>query len=254
VLSSQLKTSFRELLKNRSRKIEAERLRHVAQFLGSRVGDWFSAWLNILKAVAEWPEFQSNDAAGHESSIRKAASVLWEFSGGVYTLDAGGTVLSSFPRDIRGQNYAHREYFRLCSQQRTGVVSNSFDSANRDHAIVVVAVPRFDGNGAYLGILDVVIDIDDSPLSRVTQPIVLDPSEGPAAHIILVDQRRVVVGANTLDVVGKNIGGHPLIRRLFEAKPSREGGFVLEQEHAAAAVPVANTPFILVVVGGRLEW
>ncbi|HEV7506230.1 MAG TPA: hypothetical protein VGS07_15090 [Thermoanaerobaculia bacterium] len=254
-LSLKLQKSVRELLdaRNRNQMGEVDRMKQIGRVGALRVADWFSARLGVLEAIAEWPELQRNDVAGHESALSKIATVLQEFSGGVYILDENGKVLSSSP-DIRGEKYGHREYFRLCKSRLKSVVSNSFDSANREQPIVVVAVPRFDSNGTFLGILDAVLDIYASPLDAVIQPVVMNPPTRTDAQLLLVDQRRVVIASNTPDLAGKNVGGHPVIGTLLGSQefPSSEEIAGFYGQYAAAAFTVNHTPFKLISVGGLM--
>lgn len=250
-LSAQLRSTVQDLLERRRRKTELDFLAQLASLNVLKVSDWFSGWIRILTAIAGWPELQGNDPAEHSTAVVKAASVLWEFRGGAYTLDEEGTILGSFPVDIRGQNYSHREYFRLCSSRRTGVVSNSFDSANREHPISVIAVPRTDSNGHYLGILDAVLDIDESPLNSILQTSLPgQPAWYENVHVILIDQRRVVIAATLPGLSGRSLGGATLIQLLGE---SLSGSYELT-DGGAVASPVENTPFICLATTAQVPW
>jgi hypothetical protein len=253
-LSSRLRVAVRDLLGNREMKNQSLALKQLAYLGATRVGEWISSWVSILDSVSGWPELRSNDAGDHQKVLGRAAAVFREFKGGIYTLDAEGTIIGSFPLNIRGQRYAHREYFRLASRRRTGVVSNSFDSNDREHSIIVIAVPRFDHNGVFLGILDAVMDVDDSPLNGLLSSIELTGASLSKVQLLLVDQRYVVVGANQSSISGKNVGGNSLIRSLFDVKLSERSSYYVQEQPTAAVFLVHNTPFRLIALYSDQVW
>ena len=222
-----------------------------------RISEWFNDRYLELKRLASQPELQTNDVAGHAQVILQLSRMTDTYPGGIYSLNETGVVLYHetplFPQmNIRGFNASQREYFTLCRDGRRPVTSNSFRSADRSEDILVIAVPRLDGSGNFIGILDGVIDISKAPFSRVslelTRAVTNTKLQGFSIHLVLLDRRSMVLGSNIVSLTGTSLGGHSAIRDLDPAAGSESP---VELKGYGAMRQVKDTPFITVAYWSR---
>lgn len=224
----------------------------AARVFALRVADWFHQRIEELETAAGSRELRINDRRSHEHVLAHLAKAEDNYPGGVYTLDSTGVVLChSTPRypgmNIVNYNAGHREYFRECSSRLSPVVCNSFRSANRAEEILVLAVPRRDDTGAFIGILDAVIDVSSAPFGRMAEAVRAEvfpaQSAGHRATLLLLDQHSVVLGSNEQQLIGKNLGGHAVITDLDSSRGVPDGP--TSSGHGVAR-HVDGTPFIVV--------
>jgi hypothetical protein len=237
-----------------------ERSSVLANVYAHRIEEWFGRRFDELAAVAHAPELRTNDPRAHDRVIPAVALRDEEkYPGGVYSLDERGVVFyHSKPRhheqmNIVGFDASEREYFKDCASQLRPVVSNSFRSANRAEDILVIAVPRSDDAGNFIGILDAVVDVSRAPFGVLAEQVLTDITEsgelsGYHVALLLLDQRSLVLGSSDPKLAGKNLGGHPVIVAL-DANPGATGK---ESGHGALR-PVPGTPFVAVAFWSRHE-
>jgi hypothetical protein len=225
----------------------------LANLYASYVSRWFAERFAELEAAASQEELRTNDPAAHEQVVRALAQAVDKYPGGVYTLDEKGVVLyHSTPlkptMHIVGFNASEREYFKECSSRLQPVVCNSFRSADRDKDILVMAVPRRNKAGEFVGILDAVTDIVLAPFSNIADRVVADlsaPTEigGRRLVLLLLDQQSVVLGSNDRKLPGRNLGGHDVIVNLDRSQGATSGA---QTDGYGAMRQVSGTPFITV--------
>jgi hypothetical protein len=168
----------------------------AADLYSTKTSQWFEDKFRILENALLDTAFRTSDAAQlktalDESSIRNA------FSGGVYALDADGVVQAqatpNHPEigNLVGTNFSHREYFIESRRRNKTITTNAFLSANRREMIVVVASPRRDQNGNFIGILDGVLDVSTSDLSEIAQQV--HDSGKERIELFLLDDAGIVL-------------------------------------------------------------
>src|SRR6185436_20664198 len=97
--------------------------------------EWFDARFRALETIAERAALKTNDGKLHDPELMTAAKAS-DYTGGVYTLDANGIILSqatpNYPNmdNLRGMNFSHREYFTECQRRNRPITTNAFNSAN----------------------------------------------------------------------------------------------------------------------------
>jgi hypothetical protein len=215
-LGSRLRQSVRMLRCKRQVDERLSVLKQIGQTCAVRIQDRLRIFINIMISISEWEELKTNDPQKHIEVLPQIRSLLSPFTGGVYNLDDGGTVVSSAPINIVGQNYAHREYFRSCCTTLRGVVSNSFDSANRPCRIVVIAVPRYNSEGRFIGILDGVLDVCDANFGDIINDILCSVNAESRPEITILDEGSEVIASSCPTLLGSNFGGNPLVKKLKE--------------------------------------
>jgi hypothetical protein len=250
LLGTRLRQSVRTLRHNRQVDKRLSVLKQIGQACAVRIQDRLRIYMSIMNSISEWDELKTNDHQKHVEVLPQICSLLSPFTGGVYNLDDGGTVVSSAPINIVGQNYAHREYFRLCHATLRGVVSNSFDSANRPCRIVVVAVPRYNLEGRFIGILDGVIDVCDANFIDIINDILCSINTENRPEITILDEGCEVIASSCPKLLGSSFGGSPLVRKLKEELGStkdvvacRVGGEI------GALCRIKEAPFTVLTAG-----
>lgn len=143
----------------------------LVQAAAGDVGTWIAARLDEMARCAANPDMAGNDASLHKPPLDALDRDLRPHGfNGVYTLDASGVVLKhrAPPKvNIEGWAAQGREYFTDCLDDPKPLVSNWLLSSDRQLGIVVFVVPRFDAHGAFIGILDAVMDHPFKPFCTI---------------------------------------------------------------------------------------
>lgn len=245
-LGSRLRQSVRTLRCNRQIDTRLSVLKKMGQICAVRIQDQLSIFINIMNSISEWEEMKTNDPQKHIEVLPPIRSLLSIFTGGVYTLDDKGTVVSSAPINIVGQNYAHREYFRSCQLTLRSVVSNSFDSANRPCRIVVIAVPRYNSEGRFIGILDGVLDVCGANFVEIINDILSNVKAENRPEITILDDGSEVIASSCPKLLGSNFGGSALVRKLKEELGSAKDEVTCRVgSEIGALCRIKETPFMV---------
>jgi hypothetical protein len=236
-----------------------ERSHNLANLYARRVAEWFAQRFAELEAVASREELRTNNPRAHERVLPKVAQQQEKYPGGVYSLNELGVVLChSTPRhpdmNIVNYNASHRDYFKECMSQLRPIVCNSFRSANRPEDILVIAVPRFDNAGNFIGILDAVTDVSTAPFDEMASQVLGDLAcaeelSGHRVTLLLLDQRSVVLGSNNRRLTGRNFGGHHAIMDL-DTSSTGDASKAEVSTHGATR-QVHGTPLITVAFWSR---
>lgn len=235
VLSVVLMPGSRELSTRDDRRVAAE-------LYSSRTYQWFDEKRTIIETVLlSNPTFETNDRDQLEKALREI-STRNAFPGGVYALDSEGVVRAQFTPnhpeigDIRGSKFAHRDYFIESRRQNRTIITNSFSSANRNEMIVVVASPRLDRAGQFIGIIDGVIDIATSTLSDIAETIHESEVNG-RIDLFLLDDNGIVIASNKLQETAKAFSNVGMFNRLRQDLASASDTAKAEYRR------VRNTPY-----------
>lgn len=243
-LGAQLRRSVRALRRNRQAEMRLCVLKQISRACAVRIQDRLRLFIEIMNSIAGWEALRTNDHQRHTEVLPQIRSLLPPFKGGVYNLDDRGTVVSSAPIDIVGQNYAHREYFRSCRARLREVVSNSFDSANRPCRIVVIAVPRYNAEGRFIGILDGVLDVCDANFTDIINDILCGLNAENRPNITVIDEGCEVIASSCPKLLGSNFGGSPLVRKLKEELgTTRDEAACRVGSEIGALCRIKETPF-----------
>jgi hypothetical protein len=223
---------------------DARRLSQLTSFLSeryaARVADWFQERFGLLAAAARQPALLSDDLNDLQVALPSVADEIEkvalraDFPGGFYVIDRAGLVIHQFVPlvaqmpNIRGYDVAHKDYFTRCRDEMRAIVSSSFTSANRAKEILVLAAPRVNDAGEFLGILDAVVDVRDSPFSDLAAEVAsvfeTDAATGRRLTLALVDERLIILGALDPARVGHALDSHPMVEALKKGKADAATG------------------------------
>lgn len=223
----------------------------VAVQYARSVEAWVQQRFERLSEASAEPALTENQSLQHVFVLERIALSMPEFRGGVYTLDAKGTVLAqsvpAFPEmpDIAGYEAGHRPYFTDCQRLQRPIITDSFTSADRNEEIIVIAVPRYSPEGHFIGILDAVIDISSTPLSPLAAEALAEArvDDGQPLRLYLLDREDVVIGTSHPPSLGRSMGGDPTLLAL------RSGAD--EEPPRGTIVRVPNSPYIVLATWER---
>ena len=188
------------------------------------LSEWFEARFKKFEEFARFEGLRKQDPAMQQSVLERIAREVDGFPGGIYAINddevsAQYTPLARDVPNIAGYKVTQRPYYEACTEQLRPIVSDALDSANRHVRILVLAVPRFDDAGQFLGILDGVIDVVRAPFCEMARQALKAGASGmssPKLRLVLIDGLLNVIGASHGTVDGnKNLGGDPLVEGLL---------------------------------------
>ena len=231
LLRWRMETPLNELPAGIGRLIE-DNSQNLSGRYANRVRKWFSKRFALMTDFASKPNLMTNDptvldkAVVHVFENAEDLSSRAEFRGGVYCLRNDGLVLSHHvPHDpsvdIRMRyNASKRDYFQDSLESKEPLVSNSFKSADREKNIIVVAVPRFDSEKNWLGILDAVVDLPDAPFNDIASEVGgrhrIDNETGKKLELLLLDENARVLGSLNENRRGGSFDGNPNYEATLE--------------------------------------
>ncbi len=90
-----------------------------------------------------------------ESHLKLMFETLPEFQDGIFILDTKGKFLVDYPPhpELRGRNFAFREYFQRTLQEGKGVVSNPYRSTRSGLPVLTFSAPVRDASGQVIAVL-----------------------------------------------------------------------------------------------------
>jgi hypothetical protein len=226
----------------------------ICQHLADSVSSWFKERFAKLEQFASAAELNAGDATQQKQYLETIAPQLESFTGGLYALDVTATVTAQHtPKaptvpDLRGYVYTARDYFTECRQQLRPIVSNVFTSHNREIEIIVAAAPLFNDRGTFIGILDGVIDIVNSPFSTMARNALRDvvfPNQlkTKAFRLIIIDKNKRIIGSSHGQVDRRSsVAENPVVQRLFNGKADNRSFTCGE----GAIVSIDSTPYFVI--------
>jgi len=211
----------------------------------TQIEEWFTNQFERLEETARLPELRSNNLDEHRKTIINLAT-SGDFPGGIYTLDSKGIVIAqatpNYPnmKPLSGEDYSGREYFKECQRQMGPVTTHAFLSGggNRNKQIVVLAVPRTNDNGLFIGILNGVVDLDSSSLTAFAVETVSSRQESNV-NLFLVDSMGVVLASNIKKDVAKPFSNVGVIMRYKSNKLTETDKLDF------LVLPVDKTPYFI---------
>ena len=234
----------------RTRRMSAEQsllLECQVKICAEAVANWFAIQQQLITAIAAWPEFRNNNAMKHQKAIKNIQSLFPAFTGGIYSLDENGVLLASHPIDIiGGPPYNHRQYFKDAKKTGNFVISDCFDSGNRENKIVVLAAPRFDKSGNFIGILDIVLDTEKLLLCNILSETQKHYPADQQLSMVLLDRNKQIIGSSHPETIGTNLGGNEMLKKAI-GDATQEFISLIDHEKRTIVfhTQIANTPFSL---------
>lgn len=153
-------------------------------------------------------------------SLGPVGREVTNFSRAFFVLDCDGRVLSSRPADAGGQvdEELAGELFAAAARATDRYVSDSFISLTSGHATGVLGLPLYGGNGARVGTLVSLVDLEQhfsEELAEVVQQL------GATGHADLIGEQGTVL-ASTRHALSATRGLHPeFYRDIMEARRTR---------------------------------
>ncbi|MGC3984372.1 MAG: cache domain-containing protein [Pseudorhodoferax sp.] len=226
-----------------------------AERLASAVTNWFNEQFALLTSCAACKALTNNDVEPMAAQLQSLVQQLDPAFSGAYVLNQDGVMLDhAAPPEvqIRGKPFGHRSYFRDCVEQMAPVVCDMLDTAdrrvrNRPVEILVLAVPRWDAHGNFLGILDAVVDLPRDPFSslalqaRDAEPLI-DRPRISGIRVVLIDSVAIVLGKSDARswAPRASVSGQPTAEQLRRDLRPGQRAHTLEN---GAIVRVTGTPF-----------
>lgn len=221
-------------------------LQKVADTYKKELDKWFDSKINQIESAATSQNFRNNDKEELYTSLTTLCAGN-TFPGGCYALDENGKVIThytpNFPSmNIIGQDYSHRPYFKNSRDTGKIVLSNTFVSGNRQKKIIVIAAPRRNLSGMFIGIVDGVIDIAKSELSDTAIRISQSQANGQV-DIYLLDDNGVVMASSLNEKVTNTFFDTKLFYDYKHNLISSESSL------NTAYRKIINTPYHILAVG-----
>ena len=151
--------------------------------------------INTLEATAEAPVIQNQRTGEMSSYLRHVDQTAGKqlFTAGIGWLDAGGNLGAGSGKTVPKINLAYRDYFKQVETTRKPYVSSGLISYGFGKPTVVVAVPTFDRNGRFSGVL--------------TGAILLNPNQKPSPSQARQNEALGFTGLTVIDRAGQLITG-----------------------------------------------
>ena len=222
----------------------------VAQLAAATLSERLDRVLDLGISLATRVRFAELVAAGQwEAAVQIMKSVPTEFRfvERVVLADVRGTVMADAPAlNVRGQNFAHRDWYQGVSREWKPYISGVYRrAAAPQRSVFGAAAPVLDRNGAPAGILQLQVQLE----SFFDWAAAIDP--GPGGVVYIVDGKGAVAfdsrSPSSVDIA--DFSAHPAVARLLRGAsgvetigehvyafmPGRHGwGVVVEQPAAQA--------------------
>lgn len=133
----------------------ATQVETIAQLVAGELDDKLSQRLDALSHVAESLTMSEAAFEVRAKILMRRQTALQHLFDGVYLIDATGKVIAENPETLKmiGTDVSHRSYFRMSSEQLAPLISEPYRSHYQGRAAVMVAVPLFDHNKRFIGML-----------------------------------------------------------------------------------------------------
>jgi PAS domain S-box-containing protein len=222
----------------------------VAQLAAATLSERLDRVLDLGVSLATRVRFAELVAAGQWDAavqIMKSVPAEFRFVERVVLADVRGTVMADIPAlNVRGQNFAHRDWYQGVSRQWKPYVSGVYRRpALPQRSVFAVAVPVLDRNGAPSGILQLQVQLE----TFFDWATAIDP--GPGGAVYIVDAKGAVAfdsrSPSSAEIA--DFSAHPAVARLLRGAsgveaigesvyafmPGRHGWDVVVEQPAAQA-------------------
>lgn len=225
---------------------EPKKWKEIAGLYSENISSKIDKKFKVIEEALRDPSFQKNDKASLKLALVKL-SMKNEFHGGVYALDEKGIMLAqSTPnhpsmKDLTGNDFSYRSYFIDSHRYNKTIVTNVFLSANRKEQIVVIASPRQNKAGEFIGIIDGVLDVATSGFSAIAEEIHNSKKYG-IVDLYLLDDIGIVIASNNKLEIAKPFINIGLFNRFRHNSPSKID--LIQTTHSQ----VYNTPYHVLAI------
>jgi len=222
----------------------------VAQLAAATLSERLDRVLDLGVSLATRVRFAELVAAGQwdaAAQIMKSVPAEFRFVDRVVLADVRGTVMADIPAlNVRGQNFAHRDWYQGVSRDWRPYVSGVYRrAALPPRSVFAVAVPVVDRNGAPSGILHLQVQLE----TFFDWATAIDP--GPGGAVYIVDAKGAVAfdsrSPSSAEIA--DFSAHPAVARLLRGAsgvevvgeyvyafmPGRHGWDVVVEQPAAQA-------------------
>ncbi len=202
-----------------------------------------------LSVLARQPEMRSGEPTLQEATLERGSDLLIDFTnwdGGVIILDANGVVSVAKPRrpDLVGQNFSKEPYFEQVRALRTFVFSNVIEEPGTNQNVIVLAVPVFDLNDEFAGVIAGRFYVGFQSLGREIQKLKV----GDEGDAYLVDNSGQIIYHPVDYLIGTDFSGRQAVQ-LLQAGES-QGALTTEEAgetrvEGYAIVPVSGWGLVI---------
>lgn len=151
-------------------------LSYESSMLADEISQQMHARINALERVAS--TIRVEDSATQAEQVLAENDVLLEWFEGLLVADANGVIIADWPiLDNRtGLESAGTEFFRMLKGSRKAYVSEPFLGPVSHYPMVIVGIPRLDGDNQFVGYVGGIVSLKTSGLfSRLAR---MQPSPG----------------------------------------------------------------------------
>ncbi|MBI4499346.1 MAG: GAF domain-containing protein [Chloroflexi bacterium] len=225
--------------------------RRISAHLAAHEIDRFlaQAFYELEKATTFAPfDPTAQDLSAEQHMLAHAYGRLGSFALGVSFLDSAGHIVLTEPirPESVGADLSGMAHIRVALATGERTVSAPHLDLREGKPTVALTIPVKDRSGRVIALLSGLIDVLDSPLSRILRSATV---QGGTAHAELVAAHGMIVAATDPEHVLRR-GEHPdFYLQAFangvstiETVPYEEGGEVVDQ-HVMAFVPLTNAPW-----------
>ncbi|MBE7551523.1 MAG: GAF domain-containing protein [Anaerolineales bacterium] len=183
-----------------------------------------------------------------QQNLKQGSNRLVIFDGGVVVLDNFGIVVAAEPerRDIIGQNWSDRAYFRQMARAPRPTFSDIVADGPQGIEVIALAVPITSDRGEFLGAVVGMFRLGARTVSAFYGGIVkLRLAEN--GNTYLVDSAGRVIYHSDVNRIGDDFSTQPVIQEALQGKVgSIRTSNVTGRDTVAGYAPVPGTPWTLV--------
>lgn len=224
-----------------------ERNQELARLSAGQLERSLSEYSALLDSVARTSDISSADPAAQGEGLRRSASRLAVFDGGLIILDHFGVVMSSYPKrvDIYGQDWSRRGYFRDVVRTSAPAFSDVVNDGVDHTPVVIVAAPITGPQGEMLGVLAGLFHVNRAANSAFYGSIIKLRIGVSSSY--LVDSAGMVIFHTDSDRIGMDASGEQVVRQVIAGQVGNLRTVDLNGRPSLAGfAPVPGTPWGLV--------
>jgi diguanylate cyclase (GGDEF)-like protein len=115
----------------------------------------------VAAAVPRRALAERADRAELERFLESSVQLVPRFRNGLFMLDADGRFMTDYPPhpELRGESFAHRDYYQRAMLEHGGVISQPYLSKRTGKPVITFAVRIIGDNGKTLGVLGCSVDL-----------------------------------------------------------------------------------------------
>ena len=183
----------------------------IAQLVAGELDDKLSQRLGALTHVAQGFTMSETAFEVRAKVLMRRQTALQHLFDGVYLIDAQGKILAEYPESLNmtGLDVSSRAYFRHASGQLTPHISEPYRSNHEGRPAVMVAVPVFDHQQRFIGMLGGAISLAGKHLIEELSRIRI----GKTGYLAIVTRSGIVLAhGRTGEVMQPVKGVNPMLQ------------------------------------------